>query len=49
MTIATWSDLDRNPGYAAMATMIAAELGDDAAERLRAPFSLGTADDVGSS
>ncbi len=46
VTIATWSGLDRTPGYEAMVTAIADELGDKAANALRAPFVLGEIEDV---
>lgn len=46
VTIATWSGLDRTPGYDAMVKLIAAELGDLAAAALRAPFALGDAADL---
>lgn len=41
VTIATWAGLDRVPGYEAMVALIADELGDAAADALRAPFTLG--------
>lgn len=46
VTIVTWSGLDRTPGYAAMVDLIADELGDTAADALRAPFDLGDTQDV---
>lgn len=46
VTVATWSRLDRNPGYHAMVALIADELGDGAADALRAPFTLGDMDQV---
>lgn len=46
VTLVTWAGLDRTPGYAAMVDLIAAELGDEAADALRAPFVLGDLDDV---
>lgn len=46
VTIATWSGLDRTPGYDAMVGLIAAELGDEPAGALRAPFTLGDLEDV---
>jgi SAM-dependent methyltransferase len=46
VTIATWCGLDRTPGYAAMVSLIADELGDEAADALRAPFVLGDSEDV---
>lgn len=41
VTTTTWSRLDRTPGYAAMVSLIGDELGDTAADALRAPFVLG--------
>ena len=46
VTIVTWSGLDRTPGYHAMVDLIADELGDAAADALRAPFALGNTADV---
>ncbi len=46
VTIATWSGLDRTPGYDAMVMVIAAELGDEVANALRAPFVLGEVEAV---
>ena len=46
VTIVTWSGLDRTPGYRAMVDLIADELGDAAADALRAPFVLGDTEDV---
>jgi SAM-dependent methyltransferase len=46
VTIATWSGLARTPGYHAMVALVADELGDDAADALRAPFVLGEPDQV---
>ena len=41
VTIATWSGLERTPGYQAMVSLIDDELGATAADALRAPFVLG--------
>ena len=41
ITIATWCGLDRTPGYEAMVALIEDELGQAAADALRAPFVLG--------
>lgn len=46
VTIATWSSLDRTPGYEAMVALIADELGEGAADALRAPFVLGEIDEI---
>jgi SAM-dependent methyltransferase len=47
VTTATWSSLHRTPGYEAMVSLIADELGDKAADALRAPFVLGEHDVIG--
>lgn len=47
VTIATWASLDRTPGYEAMVALIDDELGEAAANALRAPFVLGRAEQVG--
>ncbi len=47
VTIVTWSELDRTPGYRAMVALIEDEVGPEAAAALRAPFTLGDAEDVG--
>ncbi|WP_436792860.1 class I SAM-dependent methyltransferase [Actinospongicola halichondriae] len=41
VTTATWSRLEHTPGYEAMVSLINDELGDAAADALRAPFILG--------
>ena len=41
VTVVTWAGLDRTPGYDAMVSLMADELGDAAAAALRAPFVLG--------
>ncbi len=46
VTIATWPGLDRTPDYDAMVAVIADELGDEAANALRAPFVLGDIEHV---
>ncbi len=46
VTIATWAALSRTPGYDSMVALIDDELGEEAADALRAPFVLGEADDV---
>ena len=46
VTIATWAGLDRTPGYDAMVALIDTELGEEAANALRAPFVLGDVEDV---
>ena len=48
VTLVTWAGLDRTPGYAAMVDLIANELGEEAANALRAPFVLGRPDDLAS-
>ena len=44
ITIATWACIDQSPGYAAMAHLLQRLFGDEAANALMAPFSLGTKD-----
>ncbi len=44
LAVAAWDSLDRTPGYAAMVTLLQRLFGDEAAESLRAPFSLGDPD-----
>lgn len=39
--VATWADLDETPGYAAMVSLLDRLFGSEAANALRAPFSLG--------
>lgn len=46
VTVATWAGLDRTPGYNAMVALIQDELGEEAANALRAPFVLGSIEDV---
>lgn len=46
VAIATWSALDANPGYAAMAALLDELFGRDAARALEAPFVLGDAGEV---
>ena len=46
VTIATWARLDRNPGYDAMVDLIDDEVGAAAADALRAPFVIGSTDEV---
>lgn len=46
VTIVTWADLGRVPGYDAMVALIDDELGREAADALRAPFVLGDAEGV---
>lgn len=41
VTIAIWCSLDETPGYDAMVRLVADEIGEDAADALRAPFVLG--------
>lgn len=41
VTIATWADIEQSPGYAAMVDLLQRLFGDDAADALRAPFTLG--------
>lgn len=46
VTIVTWARLDRNPGYDAMVALIDDEIGAAAADALRAPFLLGSTDEI---
>jgi ubiquinone/menaquinone biosynthesis C-methylase UbiE len=46
VAVATWAALDESPGYAAMADLFADVLGDWAVTALRAPFCIGTADEL---
>ncbi len=41
MVVAVWATLEQTPGYEAMAALLARLFGRDAAESLRAPYSLG--------
>ena len=47
VAVATWASVEESPGYAAMVELLAEEIGDWAADALRAPFCLGTPEDVG--
>jgi ubiquinone/menaquinone biosynthesis C-methylase UbiE len=42
VTIATWASVDENPGYAAMVDLLRRLFGDEAADALLAPFTIGT-------
>jgi ubiquinone/menaquinone biosynthesis C-methylase UbiE len=44
ITIATWASIDQSPGYAAMIHLLQRLFGDQAANALAAPFTLGTED-----
>lgn len=44
ITIATWACVDQSPGYAAIVELLQHLFGDEAANALMAPFSLGTKD-----
>lgn len=41
VVVATWADLDQTPGYGAMVALLDRLFGPEAADALRAPFSLG--------
>ena len=45
--VATWAAVEELPGFAAMVDLFGAELGDWAADAMRAPFSIGTAEALG--
>lgn len=47
VAVATWAALQESPGYAAMVDLLSDEIGDWAAEALRAPFCLGEPDQLG--
>ncbi|MGI9615449.1 MAG: class I SAM-dependent methyltransferase [Acidimicrobiales bacterium] len=47
ITVATWASIDQSPGYAAMVDLVQRLFGDDAANALMAPFTLGTDEKVG--
>ena len=46
LAVATWAAVDQSPGYAAMVELLANEIGDWAAEALRAPFCIGAVDQL---
>ena len=47
MAVATWASVGDSPGYAAMVELLEEEIGDWAADALRAPFCLGTPELIG--
>jgi SAM-dependent methyltransferase len=47
LAVATWASVEESPGYAAMVQLLATEIGDWAAQALRAPFCLPTPEAVG--
>lgn len=47
VAVATWAAVDESPGYAAMVDLLGDEIGDWAVAALRAPFCIGTADELG--
>ncbi len=47
LAVATWAALEESPGYAAMVDLLRDEIGDWAAEALRAPFCLGEPQQLG--
>jgi ubiquinone/menaquinone biosynthesis C-methylase UbiE len=47
VAVATWTSVEQSPGYAAMVELVEDEIGDWAADALRAPFCLGTPEQVG--
>ncbi|MEM7324222.1 MAG: class I SAM-dependent methyltransferase [Actinomycetota bacterium] len=46
LTVATWAGLDHTPGYGAMIELLDRLFGQDAADALRAPFTLGAEADL---
>ena len=47
VAVATWAAVEELPGFAAMADLFDDELGDWAAAAMRAPFCIGTTDELG--
>jgi SAM-dependent methyltransferase len=47
VAVATWATVDQSPGYAAMVDLLGDEIGEWAAEATRAPFCIGTPDQLG--
>ena len=47
VAVATWAAVEESPGYMAMVELLADELGEWAADALRAPFCLGVPDELG--
>jgi SAM-dependent methyltransferase len=47
IAVATWAAVEESPGYLAMVDLLREELGEWAADALRAPFGIGTADQLG--
>ena len=47
VAVATWASVGDSPGYAAMVELLEEEIGDWAADALRAPFSLGPPELIG--
>jgi ubiquinone/menaquinone biosynthesis C-methylase UbiE len=46
VAVATWASVQQSPGYAAMVELLAAEIGDWAADALLSPFCLGTPEQI---
>lgn len=46
VALATWAELGHSPGFAALVELFDRELGRDAGDALRAPFSIGTPADL---
>lgn len=47
VAVATWAAVEESPGYAAMVDLLGEILGDWAAQAIRAPFCIGTPDQLG--
>jgi ubiquinone/menaquinone biosynthesis C-methylase UbiE len=47
VAVATWAAVEESPGYAAMVDLLGDEIGEWAAEATRAPFCIGTPDQLG--
>jgi len=46
LAVATWAELDTSPGYAAMVDLLDRLIGPEAGNALRAPFVIGTAEEL---
>jgi ubiquinone/menaquinone biosynthesis C-methylase UbiE len=46
VAVATWAAVEESPGYAAMVELLGDEIGDWAAAAMRAPFCIGTVDEL---
>jgi SAM-dependent methyltransferase len=46
VAVATWAAIEESPGYAAIVELLGEVIGDRAADALRVPFCIGTADEL---